>query len=137
MHLAHVGQYSFLWNDDLRGNYEEFMHAEPSLVVVSREVERLLKIEKNVLAIPTELSVGAICLQMQWVKDALHGFALTWKNLYASVLHEEAKVGSFHILNNFVSDFDSTHFPVELDNHMANILHIIVTNLLMNVKFSC
>jgi hypothetical protein len=25
------------------------------------------------------------------VQDALHGFAMAWKNQYASVLHEEAK----------------------------------------------
>lgn len=91
----HVAQYNFLWKDDMRGHHEEFMRAGPSLVVVSREVERLLKIEKNVLAIPPTLGVGAICLHMQWVKDALHGFAMTWKNLYASVLHDEAKVFNY------------------------------------------
>jgi dynein heavy chain len=46
----------------------------------------------QVLNIPQVLPVGPVCLLTDPIKDALHGFAMAWKNQYASVLHEEAKV---------------------------------------------
>ena len=52
----------------------------------------MLKIERKVLDIPVILPVGPICLHTNPIKDSLHGFAMAWKNQYASVLHEEAKV---------------------------------------------
>ena len=75
----------------VRGN----LKAWPTIlgvVAINREVERLLKIEKKVVAIPQILPVGPICLQTNPIKDALHGFSMAWKNQYASVLHDEAKV---------------------------------------------
>ena len=74
------------------GNYNEFVQHNPGLDAIQREVERLLKIESKVTAIPQILPVGSICLQTDPIKNALHGFAMAWKTLYASILHEEAKV---------------------------------------------
>ena len=67
------------------------------IAVINREVERLLKIEQKVTSIPSVLPVGPICLHTNPIRDALHGFAMAWKNQYASVLHEEAKVCSVFI----------------------------------------
>ena len=64
----------------------------PGITAINREVERLLKIEKKVTNIPNVLPVGPVALHTNPIKDALHGFAMAWKNQYASVLHEEAKV---------------------------------------------
>ena len=64
------------------------------IAVINREVERLLNIEKKVTNIPDILPVGSICLHTHPIKDALHGFAMAWKNQYASVLHDEAKVST-------------------------------------------
>lgn len=46
----------------------------------------------QILGIPSNLPVGPVCLYSDPIKDALHGFAMTWKTTFASVLHEEAKV---------------------------------------------
>ena len=62
------------------------------MFLINKEVERMLKIERKVLDIPVILPVGPVCLHTNPIKDSLHGFAMAWKNQYASVLHEEAKV---------------------------------------------
>ena len=90
-HINHFGIYDFLWKDDMYGNYYEFIEHDPGKAAIHGEVERLLKIERKVLSIPKALPVGSICLMTSPVQDALHGFAMAWKNQYASVLHEEAK----------------------------------------------
>ena len=89
--------YDFLWKDDMYGTYYEFIQLNPEPEIINKEVERLLKIEKKVLAIPKVLPVGCICLHTDPVKDALHGFSMAWKNQYASVLHEEAKVLNYDV----------------------------------------
>jgi hypothetical protein len=80
--------YDFLWKDDLKGNFYEFISAEPGLFILNREVDRLLRVEKQVLDIPSVLPIGPV---------AFHGFAIEWKTQYASVLHEEAKVGFVYL----------------------------------------
>lgn len=91
-HLFHFSCYDFLWKDDLHGNFAEFMESDPGTVALEREVERMLGVEKKVLAIPERLPVGPVCLHTNPIKDALHGFAMAWKTQFASVLHEDAKV---------------------------------------------
>lgn len=86
--------YDFLWRDDLNANYLEFMKSEPGILTIEREVERLLRVETQILRIPTNLVVGPIILETSPIKNALHGFSMAWKAKYASVLHEEAKVNS-------------------------------------------
>ncbi|KAL4232681.1 hypothetical protein ACF0H5_007369 [Mactra antiquata] len=90
-HLFHFSYYNFLWKDDMHGNFKEFLHNDPGMFAIKREVERYLYIEKKVLGIPRSLPVGPVCLQTDPIKDALHGFAMAWKTQFASVLHEEAK----------------------------------------------
>lgn len=110
-HLFHFSYYDFLWKDDMQGNYEEFIGADPGIFAIKREVERLLYIEKKVLAIPKVLPVGPICLNTDPIKDALHGFAMAWKTKYASVLHEEAKVWT-NVRYNHVMDAYDIHFSL-------------------------
>lgn len=56
------------------------------------QVERLLRVETQLLRIPKNLVVGPIILDTSPIKNALHGFSMAWKARYADVLHEEAKV---------------------------------------------
>lgn len=91
-HIHHFSMYDFLWKDDLNANYQEFMQSEPGIGTIEREVERLLRVETQILKIPTNLVVGPIILETSPIKNALHGFSMAWKAKYAEVLHEEAKV---------------------------------------------
>ncbi|XP_076466964.1 uncharacterized protein LOC143298129 [Babylonia areolata] len=90
-HLFHFSYYNFLWKDDMHGNFNEFIVADPGALAIKREVEHYLYIEKKVLGIPSLLPVGPVCLHSDPIKDALHGFSMAWKTTFASVLHEEAK----------------------------------------------
>lgn len=108
-HLFHFSYYNFLWKDDMHGNFNEFISADPGMLAIKREVERFLYVEKKVLGIPNSLPIGPICLHTDPIKDALHGFAMAWKTKFASVLHEEAKVcmtkdtcNFCHIVNNSI-----------------------------------
>lgn len=74
------------------GAYSEFIAHDPGNASIHKEVERLLQVERKVMAIPWVLPIGSICLQTGPIRDALHGFSMAWKNQYASILHEEAKV---------------------------------------------
>ena len=95
--------YDFLWKDDMYGAYSEFIAHDPGNAAIHKEVERLLQVERKVMAIPQVLPIGSICLQTGPIRDALHGFAMAWKNQYASVLHEEAKVCRYeHFLLHFI-----------------------------------
>ena len=95
MHLFHFSLYDFLWKDDMQGNYVDFIRHDPGIEAIKREVMRLLKVEQKVIEIPDILPVGSICLHTDPVKNALHGFAMAWKNQYGSKLHNEAKVGDY------------------------------------------
>ncbi|XP_071954985.1 uncharacterized protein [Antedon mediterranea] len=90
-HVLHFRFYDFLWQDNMHGTYYEFISNDPGMHAIQREVERLLHIEDKIQAIPKVLPVGSICLQTSPIKDALYGFAVQWKSLYAQSLHEEAK----------------------------------------------
>ena len=47
-HILHFNLYDFLWQDDMLGNYYDFIRHEPGPTVMKREVERMLKIEQKV-----------------------------------------------------------------------------------------
>ncbi|XP_059166583.1 dynein axonemal heavy chain 8-like [Physella acuta] len=90
-HLFHFSYYNFLWKDDMHGNFNEFIAAEPGMVAIKREVERYVYLEQKVLGIPSVLPIGPISLFSDPIKDSLHGFSIAWKTKFASVVHEEAK----------------------------------------------
>ena len=90
-HMIHFKLFEFLWKEDLNNLFDEFMRDSPSEADIKKEVERLARIENQVLDIPTHLNVGPICLKTDSVKISLKAFAYTWKCKYASVLHEMAK----------------------------------------------
>ena len=47
-HLFHFSYYNFLWKDDMHGNFNEFIAADPGALAIKREVEHYLYIEKKV-----------------------------------------------------------------------------------------
>ncbi|CAG5121564.1 unnamed protein product, partial [Candidula unifasciata] len=89
--LFHFSYYNFLWKDDMHGNIQEFIMADPGEVAIKREVEHYLHLEKNIMEIPSKSPVGPVSLFTDPIKDCLLGFSVTWKTKFASVLHEEAK----------------------------------------------
>ncbi|CAL1527205.1 unnamed protein product [Lymnaea stagnalis] len=104
-HLFHFSYYNFLWKDDMHGNFNEFITADPGMVAIKREVERYVYLEKKVQNIPVILPVGPINLFSDPIKDSLHGFSMAWKTKFASVVHEEAK-----------ASFQSTTLTKNLDS---------------------
>ena len=90
----------------MTGNFLEFVRLNPELFVISREVDRLMEIESQVSALPSALHCGAICLLTGPIKETLVGFATAWKNLYSSVIMQEAKVlENFHLLIDYLDKF--------------------------------
>ncbi len=90
--LISFRRFDFLWQDDLQVLFEAFVEANPGLRAFQREVERLQKVEQDLVSIPDEMSLGALLLSTAPVKDCLYGFAIAWKICYAQPLHEHAKV---------------------------------------------
>lgn len=89
--MNHFKLFEFLWKEDLNTMFAEFMQFEPSEFNIKKEVERLTRIEKQIIDMPQYLNIGPICLNTDTVKTALKAFSYTWKCKYASVLHEMAK----------------------------------------------
>ena len=89
--MNHFKLFEFLWKEDLNTLFTEFMQFEPEEFVIKKEVERLTRIEKQILEMPQHLNIGPICLNTDSVKTSLKAFSYTWKCKYASVLHEMAK----------------------------------------------
>ena len=120
-HLFHFSLYDFLWKDDMRGNYADFLRHDPGSAAITREVQRLLNVEQKVKDIPDVLQVACICLNTGPVKNALHGFAMAWKTQYGSILHEEAKVefsfNSFVLIYHFVNTiYEQSHEASDFSN---------------------
>ena len=46
--MSHFKLYDFLWQDDMLGNYYDFIKHEPGIIIIKKEVDRLMKIEKKV-----------------------------------------------------------------------------------------
>lgn len=91
-----VSRYSFLWMDDARNNFTDILtHDGPqgALHAVRREAERLAVIEQQIVAMTTTVSIGAVCLYVQPVRETLLGLAVAWKNMYTSAMLERAQVG--------------------------------------------
>ncbi|XP_075255403.1 dynein axonemal heavy chain 5-like isoform X4 [Convolutriloba macropyga] len=91
-HLRHFSLYDFLWKDDMKGNFEEFMESEPHTTRLQSEVQRMCDIQKAVTDIPMKIQIGPICLNSTPVKNTLLGFTTAWKSQYADVLHNDARV---------------------------------------------
>ena len=72
--------------------FKAFVEANPGTHAFHREVDRLQKIEQDLLSVPKVLHLGSISLNTIPVKDSLHGFAVAWKVCYAQPLHDSAKV---------------------------------------------
>ena len=51
-HLRHFALYDFLWKDDMRGNFNEFMESKPHVTGLQKEVQRMCDIQKAVTDIP-------------------------------------------------------------------------------------
>lgn len=90
--LKDFSVYEFLWKDDVIGNFQEFVHLNPEMCVISGEIDRLMVIENQVTVLPPVLQCGAIYLITQPLKETLIGFTTASKNLYTSVLVQEAEV---------------------------------------------
>ncbi len=91
MHMNHFKLFEFLWKEDLNSLFAEFMQFEPGEATLKKEVERLTRIEKQIIEMPQYLNIGPICLNTDSVKTSLKAFSYTWKCKYASVLHEMAR----------------------------------------------
>ncbi|XP_063714091.1 dynein axonemal heavy chain 5-like isoform X5 [Symsagittifera roscoffensis] len=91
-HLKHFTLYDFLWKDDMRANFKEFMESGPHTYRLQGEVQRMCDFQKAVDDIPLKIQVGPICLNSIPVKNTLLGFTSAWKTQYADVLHSEAKM---------------------------------------------
>jgi dynein heavy chain, axonemal len=89
--MLHFKLFEFLWKDDLENVFNIFMSENPSETKVKNEVERLAKIEKQILLIPLYLNIGPVCLNTDAIKTSLKAFAYKWKCKYASVLHNMAR----------------------------------------------
>jgi dynein heavy chain len=89
--MVHFKLFEFLWKEDLNYLFTEFMKYEPNEYEIRREIERLVKIESQILEIPDYLNIGPICLNTNSVRVSLKTFAYNWKCKYASVLHELAR----------------------------------------------
>ena len=90
-HINHFKLFDFLWQEDLNNLFNEFMKYDPGEIVIKREVERLVKIEKKVLSIPDYIYIGPVCLKTEAVKSSLKSFSFAWKSKYASITHQYAK----------------------------------------------
>lgn len=90
--LKDFSVYEFLWKDDVIGNFKEFVNLNQEMCVIIGEIDRLMTTENQVTELPPVLHCGAICLITQPLKETLIGFATASKNLYTSVLMQEAEV---------------------------------------------
>ena len=96
--LINFKRFDFLWQDDLQVLFKAFSDANPGLLAFHREVERLQKIELDLVSTPDKINLGPLVLSTLPVKDSLYGFAIAWKVCYAQPLHESAKVTDFRFL---------------------------------------
>ena len=90
--LLSFKRFDFLWQDDLQVLFKAFSDASPGLPAFHREVERLQKIERDLVSTPDKLELGPLVLSTIPIKDCLYGFAIAWKICYAQPIHESAKV---------------------------------------------
>ena len=51
-HLKHFKLYDFLWKDDMKGNFNEFMSSSPHTNQLQSEVQRMCDIQNAVTSIP-------------------------------------------------------------------------------------
>ncbi|XP_029452717.1 dynein gamma chain, flagellar outer arm-like [Rhinatrema bivittatum] len=90
-HVFHWSQYDFLWKDDLKRQWKEFLAASCDPFLICKELERVFNIEQEIEAFKEVSQVGCCCLDFSLIKETLKGFAGAWKFQYAAVLHQEVK----------------------------------------------
>ena len=59
-HLGTVRHYDFLWRDNMKLNFSEFMEGKPGESALSIEVDRLLRLENQVSPIPENIGMKFI-----------------------------------------------------------------------------
>lgn len=83
--------YNFLWLDDMNTLYTLLEEEKPDLESHHVEVQRLVKIERNIQNIANQVNIGSIVLETTPIKESLSGFCLAWKMCYVQKLHHVAK----------------------------------------------
>lgn len=95
--------FDFLWKKDHYESFQEFMATDPSTKEIHMEVEKFVAIEKEIAAISSVILIGLISVNVDPLKYSLQAMVVNFKTLYASVLHEDAKVKL--ILFNFLFNY--------------------------------
>eukprot|EP00795_Rhopilema_esculentum_P017364 gene17364-8957_t len=123
--LMSFKRFDFLWQDDLQVLFKAFSDASPGLPAFHREVERLQKIERDLVSTPDNLELGPLVLSTIPIKDCLYGFAIAWKICYAQPIHESAKVELKKIVDkreSFRSQLTSEISSLDQLNKVLNLL---------------
>ena len=71
--------------------YKSFADSNPGIDSFHREVQRLQDIETDIESFHDIISLRTLCLNTTPIKDALCGFAVSWKLCYAESLRQMAK----------------------------------------------
>jgi len=85
-------KFDYLWKDNKKKAYEEFMSKAPSLEDFEAELKRYDQVEQEIMRIPEKHNIGALSLDTNPLKTALSLEARTWKKQYAQNLHQQAKL---------------------------------------------
>ena len=85
-------KYDYLWRDDKKSAYNDFMSKDPSLEDFEAELKKYDLVEHEIVGIPEKHNIGALSLDTTPLKTSFSQEARMWKKQYAQNLHEQAKV---------------------------------------------
>eukprot|EP00768_Dysnectes_brevis_P002834 gnl/Dysnectes_brevis/2072_a2396_807.p1 GENE.gnl/Dysnectes_brevis/2072_a2396_807~~gnl/Dysnectes_brevis/2072_a2396_807.p1 ORF type:complete len:4631 (+),score=1942.19 gnl/Dysnectes_brevis/2072_a2396_807:116-13894(+) len=102
-HMELFRGYQHLWVDDKAKSYKAFLADSPTLEQFRQQIMRYEGIERQVRAIPDQVSIGGIELVAESIKNSLLSEAAVWKQQYGAHLNDKARTDLTE-LTDFVGD---------------------------------
>mgnify|MGYP003961386239 CR=1 FL=1 len=128
-YLRSFYRFDYLWKDNKEESYNKFMNSGPTLYEFDSELKRFRSIEETITKITDSYNIGSLSLETQELKLELQAQAKSWKDYYATNMHERTKDKLYKI----ISDLDVSHKAMltEIDD-LQNLGYVM--NVLKGIR---
>ncbi|CAI9717935.1 dynein heavy chain 8, axonemal-like [Octopus vulgaris] len=124
-YVQSFNRYDFLWTRNRYESFDEFLTINPNKTEIQNKIEEFIVMEKELARIPQIMKIGLLSVKSDPVKQSLQALLLSWKTVFASVLHTDAynMLKAACIYRRQV--FEVLSVPIKTLEQLNNILYVL------------
>ncbi|XP_052821623.1 dynein axonemal heavy chain 5 isoform X2 [Octopus bimaculoides] len=124
-YVQSFNRYDFLWTRNRYESFDEFLTTNPNKTEIQNKIEEFIVMEKELARIPQIMKIGLLSVKSDPVKQSLQALLLSWKTVFASVLHTDAysmlKLACIYRRQ----VFEVLSVPIKTLEQLNNILYVL------------